>query len=151
MVPQHFVPIDSIPLLPNGKIDRHALPRPLDSGSAPTSAGFVKPGNAAETAIAEIWQRLLGVQDVGVHDNFFNLGGHSLLAMKAVVEIKNRLGATVSVRRLIFETLGQIAASAQTEPTPATAAPATAAAATTEQAAPARRGWFDRVLGRKAS
>ena len=69
------------------------------------------PQGDAEVTLGQIWQQLLGASRVGRHDNFFDLGGHSLLAMRAVVEIERRLGVRMGVRRLIFETLAQIAAS----------------------------------------
>ncbi len=134
MLPQHFVQIASVPLLPNGKIDRAVLPRPADTLTA-ANDHFVAPSNAAERAIADIWKQLLSIEQVGVTDNFFDLGGHSLLAMRAVTEIKNRLGLTLNVRRLIFETLGQIAASA--------AAPA-------GDTSHVSRGLLNRLFGRRA-
>ncbi len=110
MVPQHFVHIDSKPLLPNGKLDRSKLPKPSE---AVEEARAAVPGSFEtdlERGIAEIWQRLLNIDGVGRADNFFDLGGHSLLAMRAVSEIEQTLGVNISPRRLIFESLAQIAA-----------------------------------------
>ncbi|MGZ5050852.1 MAG: non-ribosomal peptide synthetase [Methylobacter sp.] len=82
MVPSAFVFLDALPATPNGKLDRKALPEPsyeaADSGIAPR--------NEIERQLAEIWQDVLGLKNIGVDDNFFNLGGHSLLAVKAIVE-----------------------------------------------------------------
>jgi len=132
MVPPHVVLIDAVPLLPNGKTDRNALPAPSAAGEGSARA-VVAPRNEAETVLAGIWQELLGTDRIGATDNFFDLGGHSLLAMRAVLLIEQRLGLRINVRRLIFETLSQIAASApgaasvSAEPAPA-AAPAAAPA-----------------------
>ena len=90
MVPTHVVTLDRLPLTPNKKIDRKALPSP-----APRSA---RPGPAAPTAnrteamIAQVWSSLLGVGDIRGEDNFFALGGHSLLAVQAHRDIKAALG-----------------------------------------------------------
>jgi acyl-CoA synthetase (AMP-forming)/AMP-acid ligase II/acyl carrier protein len=110
MLPQHVVRIDAIPRLPNGKIDRRGLPHP---GAGPTDRVLTagRPLTAVEAAIAGSWEELLGIEGVQVADNFFDLGGHSLLAMRAVANIERRLGVRIDVRRLIFESLGQLAAS----------------------------------------
>jgi len=118
MLPQHVVFLDAIPLLPNGKTNRHALPVPSSQADALDDRSIVAPRNDAEQAVADIWKSLIGVDRVGVNDNFFDLGGHSLLAMRAVIEIEKRLGVRLNVRRLIFETLAQVAGGA----TPAGAA-----------------------------
>jgi amino acid adenylation domain-containing protein len=110
MLPQHFVPIDALPLLPNGKTDRRALPRPDLTAPAADRRHDDAPQTDAERAVAEVWQALLGVRHVGRSDNFFELGGHSLLAMRAVGEIERRAGFRVEMRRLVFESLAQIAA-----------------------------------------
>lgn len=109
MIPQHFVAIEAIPLLPNGKIDRKALPAPSQQSESAAPAGAM-PTTPAEIAIAAVWQGLLGVSSVYRTDNFFELGGHSLLAMRAIAEIEARLHVRISPRQLIFETLAQIAA-----------------------------------------
>ncbi|HET7863859.1 MAG TPA: amino acid adenylation domain-containing protein [Burkholderiaceae bacterium] len=108
MLPQHVVALQAVPLLPNGKVDRKGLPAPRDEARA--GAGFAAPRTDAERAIAEIWAELLGIARVSTSDNFFDLGGHSLLAMRAVTMIEARLGRSLQVRRFIFETLGQLAA-----------------------------------------
>ncbi|WP_457662980.1 thioesterase domain-containing protein [Sinorhizobium medicae] len=80
MVPAAFVRLEALPLTPNGKLDRQALPAPDDEAYA--RAGYAAPQGAIETALAEIWAELLGVERVGRNDNFFELGGHSLLAVQ---------------------------------------------------------------------
>jgi len=128
MLPQHFVELDAIPLLPNGKLDRQALPLPqAGQGRGQDGADFAAPANATEAAIAAIWAELLGVAPVGSRDNFFNLGGHSLLALRAVHEMERITGTKIAVRRLIFESLQQIAATVAIGP--AAGAPAEAHAA----------------------
>ena len=109
MVPQHFVHIEAVPLLPNGKLDRSKLPKPGDAVDE-AKAAPVALETELERGIARVWQRLLNVDSVGRSDNFFDLGGHSLLAMRAVSEIEASLGVVLSPRRLIFESLAQLAA-----------------------------------------
>ena len=91
MVPGVVVVLDAMPLTPNGKIDRRALP----DASRPATTGFVAPRDAAETRVAAVFAEVLGRDAVGAHDDFFALGGHSLLAAKVIA----RLGA-MPVREL---------------------------------------------------
>ncbi|WP_417473049.1 amino acid adenylation domain-containing protein [Luteimonas mephitis] len=96
MVPQHFVAMDAIPLSPNGKVERKALPAPDLSVHA--AGDLVLPRNATERAIAEAMSQVLGVPDIGVHDDFFALGGHSLLAAQLTTRLNRDLGAALSLR-----------------------------------------------------
>ena len=115
MLPQHVVWLKALPLLPNGKIDRNALPAPQvesrsgSGGGGGTKVQRMEPTMAAEHAIAAVWRELLGVEEIDLRDNFFDLGGHSLLAMRAVVAIREKLGWEIAPPRLVYETLGQIA------------------------------------------
>jgi amino acid adenylation domain-containing protein len=84
MVPSAFVLLDTFPLTPNGKVDRKALPEP-DMGAL--QATYVAPRTETEKILCEIWQEVLGVERVGITDNFFQLGGHSLSAMRVVTKI----------------------------------------------------------------
>ncbi|MGA8009072.1 MAG: amino acid adenylation domain-containing protein [Thiomonas sp.] len=112
MVPQHIVLLDALPLLPNGKLDRAALPAPQrDAPVADTPKAARLPTTKEEQRIAAIWRELLGVDQVLLTDNFFDLGGHSLLAMRAVIAIEQQLGWRVAPSRLTFESLGQLARS----------------------------------------
>jgi len=86
MVPHHFVRLDAMPLSSNGKTDRRALPKPEVDRS--TDESYVAPRNKAENVIAEIWQDLLDVANVGINDSFFDLGGHSLLIVKMLRRLK---------------------------------------------------------------
>jgi amino acid adenylation domain-containing protein len=87
MVPAHFVLLEKLPLTPNGKIDRRALPAPDRSRSDFTQLR-TEPRNAVEEKLVQIWKTILGVDQVGVTDNFFEIGGHSLLAVRLVSEIE---------------------------------------------------------------
>ncbi|MFG2115841.1 amino acid adenylation domain-containing protein [Streptomyces sp. NPDC048718] len=86
MVPSVVVRLDSFPLGTSGKIDRRALPAPV----AERTAGYVPPRDALELEVARIWEEVLGVSPVGLHDGFFELGGHSLLVLRLMAEIERR-------------------------------------------------------------
>ncbi|KAB1082354.1 amino acid adenylation domain-containing protein, partial [Neorhizobium galegae] len=109
MVPAAFVRLDGLPLTPNGKLDRQALPAPDDDAYARTA--YEAPQGEVETALAEIWAELLGVERVGRNDNFFELGGHSLLAVQLMERLR-RLSLGVEVRTLFARpVLADLAAS----------------------------------------
>ncbi|WEQ54976.1 amino acid adenylation domain-containing protein [Komagataeibacter nataicola] len=97
MVPAALVLLDTLPLTPNGKLDRKALPAPDDS--AFVRAEYVAPTGKVETALAKIWQDLLGLERIGRTDNFFELGGHSLLAVQMMERLR-RIGLPTEVRTL---------------------------------------------------
>jgi hypothetical protein len=86
MVPSAFVTLEEFPLTVNGKLDRKALPAP--EADAFATQAYEAPIGPVETAIAEIWQDLLGVERVGRYDNFFELGGHSLLAVRLLARMR---------------------------------------------------------------
>jgi amino acid adenylation domain-containing protein len=88
MVPSVFVFLDALPLTPVGKVDRHALPDPELPGK---DQEYVAPRNAVEETLAAIWAEVLGVERVGVHDDFFRLGGHSLMATQVQSRIRQRM------------------------------------------------------------
>ena len=87
MVPSVFIFLDSLPLTPNGKIDRKVLPAP-DAGRPELRERFMASRTPTEEMLAGIWAKLLGVDKVGIRDNFFDLGGHSLLAVRLFAEIE---------------------------------------------------------------
>jgi nonribosomal peptide synthetase DhbF len=89
MIPALYEPIDMLPLTPSGKTDRRALPEP---GTSRGGAEYVEPRDELEAELAAIWQGLLGVERVGVFDDFFALGGHSLLATQAIIRIRRTHG-----------------------------------------------------------
>jgi hypothetical protein len=85
MVPSAFVGLTRMPTTSNGKVDRKALPDPTSEDIAAAigrSADFVEPSGVTETAVAELWSELLGLDNVSAADDFFDIGGHSLLAMQ---------------------------------------------------------------------
>ncbi|MCP4662066.1 MAG: non-ribosomal peptide synthetase, partial [bacterium] len=97
MVPEAFVFLESLPLTPNRKVDRRALPAP-DAGRPHLAEAFVAPGSAAEKALAEIWAEVLGREQVGVNDSFFELGGHSLSLMQVIARIRKLFGVEIPLR-----------------------------------------------------
>ena len=117
MVPQHFVALAAIPLLPNGKVDRGALPVPQAVPSQPTASAPREPLTATEQQLAQIWSQLLKVTDIRPQDNFFDLGGHSLLGMQAMLSMETKTGKRVDRGRVLFETLRQIARAYDEAPT----------------------------------
>ncbi len=98
MVPSAFVTLDSLPLTPNGKIDRKALPAP--DGEITREQEYVAPRTPREEIIANIFANVLGVQNVGIHDNFFDLGGHSLQAAALVSKLSVEMNLKVSLKLL---------------------------------------------------
>ena len=99
MVPAVFVLLDALPLMPNGKIDRRALPSP-DRSRPELDKAFVAPRTPTEELLAEIWAQLLDLERVGIHDNFFDLGGHSLLATQLVSRMRETFQVEIPLRRL---------------------------------------------------
>ncbi|MBI7153306.1 non-ribosomal peptide synthase/polyketide synthase [Pseudomonas aeruginosa] len=99
MVPAHLALLPAMPLTPNGKIDRKALPD-ID---VTASEAYVAPRNELELALAGIWQEVLGIARIGVHDNFFELGGDSILSMQVVAKARalKKLGFSLKLRDLI--------------------------------------------------
>ncbi|MDO3385184.1 condensation domain-containing protein, partial [Gilvimarinus sp. SDUM040013] len=97
MVPSVFVELESLPLTSNGKVDRGALPA-ADVSSM--QVGYEAPRTQVESMLCSIWAQVLGVERVGIHDNFFALGGHSLLVMRVVSEIQ-KLSMSVSVKDVL--------------------------------------------------
>jgi acyl-coenzyme A synthetase/AMP-(fatty) acid ligase len=102
MVPGSFVFLSELPRLPNGKVDRHALPAPDDQRQE-TESPYVEPETETERTIAGIWKELLRVERVSRLDNFFDAGGHSLLATQAVNKIRNVCGVELPLRAFFEE------------------------------------------------
>ncbi|HEU0299643.1 MAG TPA: amino acid adenylation domain-containing protein, partial [Longimicrobium sp.] len=98
MVPSAYVVVKAWPLTPNGKLDRGALPAPGDDARARPDHEAL--ATAMEVAVAEIWAKVLGVERVGRHDDFFKLGGHSLRAVQVVSRVRQALGIKVSLGQL---------------------------------------------------
>jgi hypothetical protein len=100
MVPAAFVSLDALPLTPNGKVDRKALPD-LEPARPRLDSELVAPSTGLEQQIAAVWQQVLGIERVGVHDGFFELGGHSLLMARIHSKlIDEGLAADVSMVEL---------------------------------------------------
>ena len=97
MVPAAFVVLDEWPLTPSGKVDRKALPAP---DLTHVTVDYVAPRTPTEQAVAEIWSSVLGVQSIGVDDNFFDSGGHSLLATQVISRLQKTFDIPISVRQL---------------------------------------------------
>ena len=111
MVPRAWVLLSALPLTPNGKVDRRALAASAPAaGRASSEILYVAPRTPLETKLAEAWAEMLGIERVGLHDNFFQLGGHSLLATQLVAELGRRWRIEVPLKTL-FEapTLGNLA------------------------------------------
>lgn len=101
MIPAYYVGLDRLPLNSNGKVDRSALPAP-DSSHLAWEEDFVEPGTETEKTVAAIWADLLGLDQVGIRDDFFKLGGHSLLAVQAISRIMDITGVKLPLR-VFFE------------------------------------------------
>jgi amino acid adenylation domain-containing protein len=101
MVPAAYVLLDRLPVTPNGKVDRAALPDP-SAAVAQSHAPYVPPGTPTEEKLVAIWTELLTVPRVGIHDSFFDLGGHSLLSVPLAMAVRDALGVEAPVS-LVFE------------------------------------------------
>jgi amino acid adenylation domain-containing protein len=96
MMPSAFVLLDALPITPNGKIDRRRLPAP--GGSPESGRSLVAARDATEERLLAIWKELLGVERIGVEDDFFALGGHSLLATQAISRVRQAFGVELPLR-----------------------------------------------------
>ncbi|MCX7595059.1 MAG: amino acid adenylation domain-containing protein [Fischerella sp.] len=110
MIPSAFVILETLPLTPNGKVDRKALPAPT-SVKQEDSQTFVAPRNQTEYQLTKIWEEVLGVQPIGIQDNFFDLGGHSFLALKLFAKIEAQFGKKLPLA-ILFQS-GTVEALAQ--------------------------------------
>jgi amino acid adenylation domain-containing protein len=99
MIPSKFMFLESLPLT-NGKLDRKALPRP-DDKRPEVSTPYVPPKSETERKLVQIWQEILGIDPIGIDDNFFDLGGHSLLAAKLFARLDKEFGNLLSLSVLI--------------------------------------------------
>jgi amino acid adenylation domain-containing protein len=112
MIPADYVVLQQIPISPNGKIDRKALPPPVRGEDPPLSAqADAAPRNATEEKILEIFRKVLQLQTIGIHDDFFDRGGHSLKALRAILLLNNEFHVNLPPR-VLFEaqTPAQLAA-----------------------------------------
>ncbi len=106
MVPAGFLLLPALPLTPNGKVDRKALAklgpeeRRAAASASDADGGYTAPRNAIEELLAPLWEEVLGVPRVGVHDDFFALGGHSLLGVQLISRVRDLFGVKLPVRTL---------------------------------------------------
>ena len=111
MVPAYFIQLAKMPLTPNGKIDRKALPQP-EMG---TGVEYIAPETSTEEVLVQIWTEVLGTENIGVQHNFFDLGGHSLKAATIVTKIHKELNVDVPLKEIFLNpTIKQLAASIET-------------------------------------
>ena len=99
MIPSTFVALDRLPTTPSGKISYLELPIPYDAHVS-VGVAFVAPRTPNEQALAAIWAEVLKLDQIGIHDNFFDLGGHSLLATQVISRVKKTLDADIPLRAL---------------------------------------------------
>jgi len=112
MVPQHFVELKSIPLTPNGKVDRDGIRLlPLETPQTDHIHVSDEPLTKMEQTLTDIWKEVLGLDHISVHDNFFELGGYSLLSIQVVTKLERKIGFRINPGELVYQTLGQLAAS----------------------------------------
>ncbi|WP_057033460.1 non-ribosomal peptide synthetase, partial [Burkholderia pseudomallei] len=110
MVPAAYVRLPAMPLTPNGKLERRALPAPDERSYV--RRDYAAPQGEIETTLARIWAELFGIERVGRHDGFFELGGHSLLAVRMVARVHDVLGVEVPLRALFADPVLHVFASA---------------------------------------
>ncbi len=115
MVPSAFVMLDAMPLTPNGKLDRNALPVP-DSSRPQLDVAYAAPQTSIEEKLVEIWEEILGLRPIGIHDNFFDLGGHSLAGASLISRLNRTFGLDLAVR-VLFEapTVAQLTSSIEVQ------------------------------------
>ena len=99
MAPTLFITLDELPLTPNEKIDRRALPEPTGTRQNRGSS-YLAPRNPTEQQLVAIWEQVLGVAPIGIQDDFFDVGGHSLLAMRLISDIEQKMGPRISLASL---------------------------------------------------
>jgi amino acid adenylation domain-containing protein len=102
MVPSHYILVESLPLLPSGKINRKQL-ESRDLSTSASEDAYKAPRNETEETLAKIWSEVLKIKRVGVEDNFFELGGHSLLAVQVISRVRRILDVEISVRSIFEE------------------------------------------------
>ena len=99
MIPSIFMAVEEYPLTPNGKVDRRALPDPDDT-AVTSGQEFVVPSNETEEQLVQIWCDILQIEQVGIHNNFFEMGGHSLLAIQIVSRIRDAYDIDITPRQI---------------------------------------------------
>jgi acyl carrier protein len=114
MIPAAWVSLESLPLTSGGKLDRQALPTP-DADRSAAAGEYLAPRTQIEELLVVAWREVLGIGQIGVHDNYFELGGHSLSAMRVIARVEQRFGVTIPVS-LLFErpTIAELATAIET-------------------------------------
>ena len=102
LVPGVYVELAELPLTPNGKVDRKRLPAPEEQRQRAVEGGYTGPRTEVEEVLCGIWAEVLGLERVGIHDNFFDLGGHSLLATQVIARVRDVFQTELPLQR-IFE------------------------------------------------
>jgi amino acid adenylation domain-containing protein/thioester reductase-like protein len=102
MVPSHFVTLEALPLMPNGKINRHALPEPAERSFSAESA-YVPPRFELESQVAELCAAVLNLERISIHDSFFDLGGNSLLATRLIFQAREQFQVAIPLRQLFMQ------------------------------------------------
>ncbi len=111
MIPSVFMVLEALPLTPNGKVNREALPTP-DQNRTEREKVYVEPRTPVEELLARIWSQVLGIERVGIHDNFFDLGGHSMLITQLVVRVRETFQVELPLRSLFeMPTVAELAQS----------------------------------------
>lgn len=105
MIPAYFVELESIPVTPNGKIDKRALPQP----EIAEREAYVAPSTDTEIAVAKVWKEVLQIDNIGISDNFFNLGGNSIKAISVMAKLNTRFAVTIN-DIFLHQTLRELAA-----------------------------------------
>ena len=96
MIPTHYIVLSELPLRSNGKVDRSKLPEPDQL----VRSEWIAPSSATEVIVAEVWREVLKIENIGIHDSFFDLGGHSLSATRANTRLRQRLEVDLELRTL---------------------------------------------------
>lgn len=108
MIPAYLIQLERLPLTTNGKVDRRSLPAPEES--LQPGEGHTPPRTPLEASLAEIWKSVLGLEHIGVHDNFFDLGGHSLRATTLVSKVHQELNVELPLRDVFrYSTIEEMA------------------------------------------
>ncbi|HEU4768434.1 MAG TPA: non-ribosomal peptide synthetase, partial [Pyrinomonadaceae bacterium] len=102
MIPALFITLEALPLLPNGKVNRRALPVP-DSSRPELRREFAPPENPTQARLVELWMNVLSLNRVGIHDDFFELGGDSILATRLVSRVRRAFGVELQLRELFWK------------------------------------------------
>ena len=153
MIPQLLVELDAVPLTPNGKIDRKALPDPYHSLASDDK--MLEPNTPVEKALAELWQKAIGVEQVSLDSYFFDIGGHSMLSMQVIYKIDEVFGIRLKPTDMVLNTLEQIAAmlpqafEASSIGEAPTSGPAEAVVQSESESDNHKKGFLKRWLGKK--